>query len=139
MEDQKFKVGERVWFQPLGWGVVDRIGKGGVFSVRACFGDSYFVPFTDAGEYKEDSGIQSLFRANSGVLKFDTTELPVWPKNHPIWVRDSSNSRWVKRHLSHLESGFAFCFADGSSEHTARPGGRVKGWSEYTDVDPNKE
>lgn len=140
MEDQKFKVGERVWFQPLGWGVVTKTNDDSEYCVRCEFEppEKYVRVFCVTGELFKGCGIQSLFRANSGVLKFDTTELPDWPVDHPIWVRDSSNSGWVQRHFSHFENGFACCFLNGLTEHTSGPGVIANKWTNYTDVDPNK-
>ena len=138
MEDQKFKVGERVYYQPLGWGVVTAVNIQ-PYPVVCRFEVAHSVPhsFRRTGEIILGCGIQSLFRANSGVLKFDTTELPDWPVDHPIWVRDSANGIWVPRHFYHFGNGFAVCYLDGHTSHS-EPVVLKSRWKYYTDVDPYK-
>ena len=133
-EQRPFEVGDDVFCLMFGAGKVVKEDTG-TFPVGVDF-ESRGEWFTPEGKWGLGLN-RTLYHANSGIIKIDTTLRPELEVDAKIWVRDGVSEQWRRRHFKCWECEKARCFGSGKTSFTDKSNGRA--WNHYTLTDPNGE
>lgn len=58
--------------------------------------------------------------------------------DQPLWVKDTINNEWNKRHFAKFENNKVYCWGGGTTSHT-QEGGDIISWKHFSTTDPSSE
>ena len=137
VEKQKpFSVRDRVVAGPHGKGTVEQIDDPRV-SVLVMFDSGIQIWFNSCGRWHKKDPEPTIYHVNTGVVTIDTTELPEWEVDKPIWVRNVPSDDWIPRHFCKHENGKVCAYEAGKTSHSTY--GSYFGWRFSRDTDPAED
>ena len=135
-EQRPFKVGDDVFCLVYGHGKVESVSHHPHRYPISARGKAWHQSYSSDGCHTIGFS-RTLYHANSGIIKIDTTLRPELEVDAKIWVREREEHKWAPRHFKLWDGSCVRCFKNGATSHSCGEGGDT--WKFYTLTDPNGE
>jgi len=133
--DSRFKVGDRVVADGLGFGTVQVVA--GMSPLWVSFDSGLELPFQKDGKFTVNDPRPTIHSCNTGDVTFSTADIPDLPVDTLIWVRDYSDGKWLPRYLKEFNSkGEAVCWSSGATSKTTES---YNAWPYCRLTDPSED
>ena len=136
--DSKFKAGDRVVADGLGFGTIQGASIASMNPLQIRFDSGYELRFREDGKLTGNDPRPTIHLCNTGDVTFSTADIPDLPVDTLIWVALNVGDEWIPRYLKEFNDvGKAVCWWNGATSVTAAE--RFIEWSYYRFTDPSED